>query len=242
MVDLMGICEKHELPLDGNGECELCRLSLMPSNAPPERSAWWALIIPLLILGGGVVWALSTFGSQPEGSPQRGVQTDAPRRAGPAPAPAKPAPAEPEPETSPPPATPAIPSPSIPIEDIPVPKQDRDASPESTQLDSPPSRLAPAEAEQVPDWKRDLARKRVTITMYATQWCDVCKRARSYMQDKRIDFMELDTDESPEAKQRLEQLNPGQTIPTFQIDELVYVGFREELFEAKLDTASQKYL
>lgn len=240
MVDPMGICEKHELPLDGNGECELCRLSLMPSNAPPERSAWWALIIPLLILGAGIVWGLSTFGSEPEGSPQRGVQPVAPRPAGTAPVPAGPAPAEPDP--APPPAAPVTPQPSIPIEEIPVPDRSPEESPKGTQLDPPQTQPGPAKAEPVPDWKRDLARKRVTITMYATQWCEVCKRARNYMQANRIDFMELDTDENPVAKQRLEQLNPGQTIPTFQIDELVYVGFREELFEAKLDTASQKYL
>ena len=53
MVESIGICEKHELPLDANGDCELCRLSDMPSKAPPERSPWWALIIPLLILAAG---------------------------------------------------------------------------------------------------------------------------------------------------------------------------------------------
>ena len=46
MVDPIGICEKHELPLDQNGDCELCRLSDMPSRPPPARSAWWALIVP----------------------------------------------------------------------------------------------------------------------------------------------------------------------------------------------------
>ena len=59
MVDPIGICEKHELPLDQNGDCELCRLSEMPSHPPPARSAWWALLIPALFLLGGAMWAYS---------------------------------------------------------------------------------------------------------------------------------------------------------------------------------------
>lgn len=240
MVNAMGICEKHELPLDGNGECELCRLSLMPSNAPEARSAWWALIIPLLILGGGVVWALSSFGTQPEGSPERGVQTTQPRPAGPAPVRATPAAPQPEPESSPSPTP--VPSPNIRIEDIPVPNRSPDKSPEGSRLEPPPSRATPPADVEVPSWKWELARKRVMVTMYATQWCGVCKSARQYMEAHGIDFMELDTDENADAQQRLETLNPRKTIPTFQLDELVYVGFREELFEANLQKAAQKYL
>ena len=80
------------------------------------------------------------------------------------------------------------------------------------------------------------------ITMYATQWCDVCGKARAYMEANRIDFVELDTDDNAVAKERLGVLNPRKTIPTFEIDELVYVGFREELFEANLKKAAQKHL
>ncbi|MFW2389598.1 MAG: hypothetical protein ACN4G0_14755 [Polyangiales bacterium] len=111
MVDSMGICEKHELPLDRNGECELCRLSLVPSKSPPARSAWWALIIPLLILGGVLLWALSSFGPAPAAAPQRGVPTPAPR----------PAPPVPEPEATPIEPAQAPFEETIPAEDIPLP-------------------------------------------------------------------------------------------------------------------------
>jgi len=227
MVERMGICEKHQLPLDRHGECELCRLGEMPSKSPPARSAWWALIIPLVLLGAGVAWAFASFGSEPEGAPQRGVRTTAPRPASPAPAGARPRPREPQ-------AVPAPPTPPIPGEDVP--------SPEGTRLeDTPPRPSAPTDAD-VPEWKWDLARRRVTITMYATQWCSVCRKARQYMEANRIDFTELDTEESPAASERLGELNPLKTIPTFEIDELVYVGFREELFEAKVNQAARKHL
>lgn len=229
MVDRIGICEKHELPLDRNGECELCRLSDMPSKAPPAGNAWWALIIPLVLVAGGIAWALASFESEPGATPQRGVRTTTPRPVNPPPP--KEEPRVPEPETIPEP-------PPVPGDDVPIPQP----SPKSTQLDEAPPRGAPPTTTNIPEWKWDLARRRVTITMYATQWCGVCRKAREYMQKNGIDFTELDTDESSAAGERLGELNPRRTIPTFQIDEQVYIGFQEGLFEAKINQAAQKHL
>lgn len=240
MVEPIGICEKHQLPLDRNGECELCRLGEMPSKAPPARSAWWALIIPLVLLAAGVAWAFSSLGSEPEVAPQRGVPTNAARPAGPAPV--SPRPTAPDPEVIPRPQTPPSPGQRIPVEDIPIPEQRPEKTPEGAQLDEPPRQLAPPPTEEIPEWKWDLARRRVTITMYATQWCGVCRRAREYMGANGIDFTELDPDDSVTAKERLGELNPRESVPTFEIDERVYVGFREELFERNLNEAAKKHL
>ena len=92
MVETIGICEKHELPLDQNGDCELCRLSDMPSKAPPARSAWWAVVIPLLIVLAGALWTYGSLGPDPEEAPQQGVQPIAPEVT---------TQAEPEPEEAP---------------------------------------------------------------------------------------------------------------------------------------------
>ena len=121
MVESVGICETHELPLDRHGECELCRLNLVPSKAPPSSSPWWALIIPLLLLGAGIVWALSSFGTETEVAPQRGVNAEQPRRG--ATAPVEPAPPEPdrEPERAPAPAELPTADEGFPMDDLPVP-------------------------------------------------------------------------------------------------------------------------
>ena len=113
MVESIGICEKHLLPLDERGECELCRLSDMPSKAPPARSAWWAVIIPVVIILLGAVWTYFSVlpgGEQP--APQ-GVQPIAPA----AEAPEQPVAPEPQPapERVPPRSSPPSP------EDIPTP-------------------------------------------------------------------------------------------------------------------------
>lgn len=62
------------------------------------------------------------------------------------------------------------------------------------------------------------------------------------MKAERIEFSELDTDEDSRANALLGDLNPRRTIPTFQIDELVEVGFQAERFETKLNQAARKHL
>jgi hypothetical protein len=138
MVESIGICETHELPLDGNGECELCRLNMVPSKAPPSPSSWWALIIPLLLLGAGIAWAVSSFGTEPEVEPQRGVRAAQPRPAAAAPVPSAPRDPEPEPEIARPPTDPASPGRLVPIDDLPVPEPARDRTAEDNGLDPPP--------------------------------------------------------------------------------------------------------
>ena len=59
MVERIGICEKHQLPLDDSGDCELCRLNDIPSEAPRARSAWWAFVIPAVLLLAAAAWAYS---------------------------------------------------------------------------------------------------------------------------------------------------------------------------------------
>lgn len=65
MVEPVGTCEKHQLPLDRSGECELCRLGDMPSSPPPVRSRLWLVLLPLVVAVLGAVWALSTFNPVP---------------------------------------------------------------------------------------------------------------------------------------------------------------------------------
>jgi hypothetical protein len=73
VVEAIRFCDKHELPLDEGGECELCRLSGMPSKPPPVRSGFLAVIIPIVLVLAGAMWLLSSYTSYPQGVPKRGV-------------------------------------------------------------------------------------------------------------------------------------------------------------------------
>lgn len=235
MAESIGICDLHELPLDRNGECELCRLSAIPSQAPAARSALWLVVIPLALIFAGVVWAFASVGSEPEGEPKRGVQATAVRRESPAPA-APSAPTDaPTPDSLPVPSE--VPTPPDPAAATSAP------TPSPNTANAQPTAVPPVPSElDVPDWKWSLARRRVSITMYATQWCGVCRKAREYMEANDIEFVERDTDGSSGASERLGELNPRRTIPTFQIDDIVYIGFNESTFEAKIDQAARKHL
>jgi len=62
------------------------------------------------------------------------------------------------------------------------------------------------------------------------------------MHANRIEFIELDTEKSAAAMGRLGEINPGKTVPTFEIDGSVQVGFHESRFVAQFDRAARKYL
>lgn len=126
MVEQMGICEKHQLPLDRNGECELCRLSDMPSRRPSAGSGWWAVIIPVLLAIAGIAWGLSSWEAEPQSAPERGVPTTAPRRATPPPTPEQ----RPEPEPA---IVPEPPTPPVPGGDMPTPEPSQEPTPEPSQ-------------------------------------------------------------------------------------------------------------
>jgi hypothetical protein len=45
----------------------------MPSKAPPVRSGFLAVIIPIALALAGAVWLASSYASHPQGVPERGV-------------------------------------------------------------------------------------------------------------------------------------------------------------------------
>jgi glutaredoxin len=94
--------------------------------------------------------------------------------------------------------------------------------------------------------KRDLdalglasARRNVSITMYSTSWCVVCKRARAYMQQEHIGFTELDVDHDAPALARQLVLNPRGSVPTIAVDDEVLIGFSPGSLEERINRAAR---
>ncbi len=222
------MCEKHELPLDGRGECQLCRLSVMPSKQPPSRAARWVgVALVALLLGGGAL-AFAAFSDFKPTAPERGVPT---RRV---PAPTVKTAAPESPRTEPEPSS--IPVPPSP----PTPEQI-----EARRVEVAPAPEAPAEQpvqDAISEEDAKAALSQVKIEMYATQWCGSCRRAREYLSYNDIAYTEYDIDEDEAAKERLGKINPRTSIPTFQIDDIVQIGFSPENFEYRLNQAVRKRL
>ena len=78
--------------------------------------------------------------------------------------------------------------------------------------------------------------------MYATAWCGSCRRAREYLSYNSIPYTEYDIDADEDAKKRLAEINPRTSIPTFQIDDIVQIGFSPESLEYELNQAVRKRL
>jgi glutaredoxin 3 len=97
----------------------------------------------------------------------------------------------------------------------------------------PSSRFAPTpERPQgpppAPDWLA-LAR-RAHIVLYTTGWCPVCRRAKAWLDANGLSYDDRDVDASSEDARALRRLNPRGSIPTFDVDGEVMVGFSEAGF------------
>jgi len=65
------------------------------------------------------------------------------------------------------------------------------------------------------------------VVMYCTSWCPACRRARRFLEERGVEFTEIDINAYPEAKARLRELTGGTlTTPTFDVRGEVIVDFR----------------
>lgn len=84
------------------------------------------------------------------------------------------------------------------------------------------------------------ARSKVSITMYSTSWCGVCKQARAYMRRNSIAFTELDIDHDAPARVRARELNPHGSVPTIAVDDELLIGFSPGSLETKITRAARR--
>ncbi|MEM7437833.1 MAG: glutaredoxin domain-containing protein [Myxococcota bacterium] len=222
---LLGVCEKHQLPLDARGNCQLCRLSEMPSKPPPAASSRWVgVALAVLVLGGGAALAYAMVSRVERAEPERGVrgarsvsnaavvhlrEPQSFERPSSVPLPPPP-PAEGRAAVAPPPAPVAV---------APSPR-----------------------AREVSEQEAQEALRQVKIEVYTTVWCGSCRRAREYLDYNGIPYAEYDIDEDALANERLAKLNPRKSIPTFEIDGIVQVGFSPENLESRINQAVSRRL
>jgi glutaredoxin len=58
------------------------------------------------------------------------------------------------------------------------------------------------------------------ITMYGTSWCVDCRRAKQFMKDRGVNFVEVDIDEDVDAEDLVLQVNEGRRkVPTIKVGE-----------------------
>jgi mycoredoxin len=58
------------------------------------------------------------------------------------------------------------------------------------------------------------------ITMYCTTWCVDCRRAKKFLTDRGVRFVEVDIDEEPDAEDLVILVNEGRRkVPTIKVGE-----------------------
>jgi glutaredoxin len=73
-----------------------------------------------------------------------------------------------------------------------------------------------------------------SVTLYCTPWCPACRRARAYLQERGVQFTEIDISKDRAAAMRVRGWAGGyETTPTFDIGGAIVVNFDR----AKVDAA-----
>ncbi len=67
------------------------------------------------------------------------------------------------------------------------------------------------------------------VIMYCRSWCGDCRRARAWLQEHDIPYVEIDVDDDRDARAKAEAINDGRLhTPTFEIGVDSCVDFRPD--------------
>ena len=58
------------------------------------------------------------------------------------------------------------------------------------------------------------------ITMYSTEWCPDCRRAKNFLKDRGVEFREVNIEQDPTGEAIVLQANNGRRkVPTLKVGE-----------------------
>jgi len=70
------------------------------------------------------------------------------------------------------------------------------------------------------------ARKQPKITMYCTPWCPDCRTCKRYMDERRLQYTEIDISKDKAAERKARELAGGKLVtPTIDIDGTIVLDF-----------------
>ncbi len=85
------------------------------------------------------------------------------------------------------------------------------------------------------------ASQRVPIELYSASWCSACATAHRWLDANNVRYEEIDVDRRPGARAQLVALNPRRTLPTFDVDGDVLVGFDPDRLGSAITTAAARH-
>ena len=241
-------CPAHGLATGPDGRCALCKREALGSYRPPRAEPSSASRVMTALIGVaaaasvGVALAFSLGGIE-LGPPRAAAPSDQYATPPPAPRPRGYGPEEAQPPRTQQAAAPAA-APSAVAEAAASPASDARAMAEQErklkeELERDRQRRESINAD-IEQRARKRARGGVSVVMYSTTWCGVCTKARGYMTDQGIPFVEHDVEESPSARAIYQRLNPKGGVPTIDVDGEVLIGFSGSTLERMIEAAAKK--
>ncbi|WP_075174233.1 glutaredoxin 3 [Neptunomonas phycophila] len=83
----------------------------------------------------------------------------------------------------------------------------------------------------------------MSVTIYSSDWCPFCTRAKMLLGHKNVDFTEINVDNNPTQRQEMMERSGRRTVPQIFIGD-THVGGCDDLFaleqQGKLDTLLHK--
>lgn len=104
-----------------------------------------------------------------------------------------------------------------------------------------PGAIAPAVIPTDVPMTLATASQSISIEMYSATWCQACQAAHRWMDQEGIAYHTIDVDRQASAQAQLSMLNPHRTLPTFDIDGQVLVGFDQVALTSAIDGAARRH-
>jgi len=78
------------------------------------------------------------------------------------------------------------------------------------------------------------------VELFGTSWCKYCAKARDFMADEHVEYVDYDVERDKDAADRLQELSGGKRYPTLAIDgKLAIVGWSEQKYKEMLFPATE---
>lgn len=205
-------CGVHGLVVNADGRCVICRRG-DPAQAPSKTSGDWPIVLTVGVVGvlaaGSGAFLVARAISRVEAPPP-----------------------------PPPPGLIVAPQASVPPPRGPEPDPfANDRRPYLEEPAVPPQPVSTGLPEMTQERLEQLKR-RVKVTMYMTPRCTLCTQARGFLQSRRIPVTEVDIEASPTDKVVLESKNPAGSVPTFEIDDKLLIGYDVNVLDTAIETAA----
>ncbi|HMR07911.1 MAG TPA: glutaredoxin family protein [Polyangiaceae bacterium] len=225
-------CPVHDLVVPPNGQCVLCRRAqATPTRAISGRLLIVAITVIATVCVAGIVVKL--IGSAARSAPTANTLPNAGAV-----------------QTESRVASPAVqPTTALTVAEEFAPTTNAAAAPGAAGPGQTPvaadSALQPtAPNAPKPPSEADLraALRDVKITLYSTDWCPHCTRARRWLQQNSIAFVEHDVEKNPDAKRQHRRLVPSGGVPVLDVDGDILSGFNEKRTAQAIAQATQRRL